>query len=78
MILTEWEVFRVPNGFRYGDMELVDVHVLCMTHYLPRCVKRTETPGTKTAEWFATWMYFLTIDNPPNLQIMSRKLEYIL
>jgi hypothetical protein len=34
--------------------------------FLTRCLKHNETVCTAISELFATWMYFLMADNPPN------------
>jgi hypothetical protein len=60
-----------------GGMELLDMHTKWITLYLTRCLKQTETLYVITAEVFATWKHFLATDNPPNVRVTARELEYI-
>jgi hypothetical protein len=69
-------VYPENTGFRwwYGTGGFV-----CPMHDTFSCplFEQTETPGTITAERLSTWMHFVTMDNPPNIQVIPRKLGYI-
>jgi len=58
-------------------MELLYMHTKWMTLYHTRCLKETKTLCVITTEGYAIWKHFLTTDNPPNLWVRARELEYI-
>lgn len=58
-------------------MNKLGIETKCSTLFLIQCTAQRENNNALIAEWIQLREQFITLANPPNLQVVSQKSEYV-
>jgi hypothetical protein len=80
--IWQGDIFRLPVSTLHlqpqeGGVGLTDIEVQSQTLFLVRCWRQYKNVGSITADCFEVWADLAETTNPPNLQVIPRKFEYM-